>query len=344
MKPGCEVLSTILPVLLLGFALSGCDGVEEQTSSQVTVEQTDKSDNKQQYFNVPEQPIFAATVSQPETGQVVVASYNIRNYLTMDRWLDGERVSDKPKPADEIAALIQVIKDIDADILQISEIGTREDLEDLSERLVKAGLNYSEMELLVAADEYRRLALFSRLPIVERNSQARLPYQIRGQQMFMQRGILDVTVEVNPNYHLRVIGVHLKSKRPVPEGQALMRRNEARLLRQHIDTIIEQDPAVNLLVTGDFNDTRNEPPIEEVMGSRSSDGYMADIWLDDPLGDRWTQYWRTADIYSRFDYVFVNRALFKEIDKESSYVYRSDYWWDASDHRPVVVIVNPVNL
>ncbi len=343
MEKLCAIRVLLLPVGVLALALSGCDGREEVPAAAPADEAKQSAAVAAEKFTPPESPVIAASISEREPGQVVVASYNIRNYLTMDRWLDGERVSDKPKPEDEIAATVQIIKDIDADVLMISEIGTADDFADLRRRLDAAGLGYTEAEFVVAADEYRRLAVLSRLPIIERNSRARLPYQISGKQMYMQRGIVDVTVRVNKSYDLRVMGVHLKSKRPVPEGQALMRRNEARLLREHIDEVLVQDPEVNLLVTGDFNETRNEPPIEEIMGPRDSDGYMADIWLTDSLGDRWTQYWRTADIYSRFDYVFVNRALFREVDKESSYVYRSDYWWEASDHRPVVVLINPSN-
>lgn len=294
-------------------------------------------------FEAPTDPVFPATVSRPVGDEIVVAGYNVRNYLTMDRWVDGKRVSAAPKPEEEIAAMVRVVQDMNPDILMLSEVGTEEDFADLRRRLAAGGIEYPESEYLDAADEHRHLALLSRFPIVARDSDGRLPYTLNGKRMHVQRGILDVTVEINPDYRLRVMGVHFKSKRPVPEGEALMRRNEARILRERIDRVLGQDPEVNLLVTGDFNDTKNEPPMEEVIGKRGSPGYMADIWLEDPLGDRWTHHWRHADLYSRIDYVLVSRALFPEVNKEASYVYRSDYWSEASDHRAVVAIINPRN-
>jgi endonuclease/exonuclease/phosphatase family metal-dependent hydrolase len=131
-----------------------------------------------------------------------------------------------------------------------------------------------------------------------------------------------------------MVGVHLKSKLPVPDGEALIRRHEALKLREHLETIIAEDANVNLVAYGDFNDSKNEPMFQEVSGVRGSPTYMADLWAKDSLGDRWTHYWRAADIYSRFDYIFVSPALFREVVKAKSTVYRSPDWNEASDHRP----------
>ncbi|MCV5737125.1 hypothetical protein OFN56_35015, partial [Escherichia coli] len=88
-----------------------------------------------------------------------------------------------------------------------------------------------------------RLALLSRLPIKARNSQTALTYQMGAQTLPMQRGILDVTISLTPTFDLHLLGVHLKSMRPIPDAdQALMRRNEARLLRLHLDTLFAQEP------------------------------------------------------------------------------------------------------
>ena len=43
-----------------------------------------------------------------------------------------------------------------------------------------------------------------------------------------------------------------------------------------------------------------------------------------------------ADVYSRIDYILVTRDLLPAVDYARSYVYRSTYWNEASDHRPVV--------
>ena len=34
--------------------------------------------------------------------------------------------------------------------------------------------------------------------------------------------------------------------------------------------------------------------------------YMMDLWLRDSRGEHWTYYWKTADEYSRIDYLLVS--------------------------------------
>ncbi len=59
---------------------------------------------------------------------------------------------------------------------------------------------------------------------------------------------------------LRFIGVHLKSKlKDTAEDEEELRRNEAHLLRKHVDDVLDADAGANLVVYGDFNDTKNEP-------------------------------------------------------------------------------------
>ena len=70
---------------------------------------------------------------------------------------------------------------------------------------------------------------------------------------------------------------------------------------------------------------------------------LSDLWLRDEHGDRWTQYWKAADLYSRFDYFFVNAALSREVILPHSGIYRSPYWNQASDHRPIYVSIVPAN-
>lgn len=289
-------------------------------------------------------PIDAqAATSPPEIadGQVVLAAYNVENFLRMDRWVDGKKVADSPKPEKEVQALMRVLADISPHVLVISEIGGKSDFAEFRARLAEQGMDYQHTEHLEAADRNRHLALLSKFPIVARNSQAQLSFILHGNREYMQRGILDVTLQLTPDYQLRVLGAHLKSKRPVPQGEALIRRNEALLLRKHIDSILANNPNVNLILAGDLNDTKNEPTIQAIMGSPKSPDFMADIWLRDYLGDRWTHFWKAADIYSRIDFAMVNRALFREIDKQNSYIYRSPYVLEASDHRPLVVVITP---
>ena len=275
--------------------------------------------------------------------EIVICQYNVRNYLDASPARPGQTYGTRAKPEKEIAALIQIIKEISPDILGVCEMGSPARFADFKKRLAAAGLGYTDSEYVPGADADRHLALVSRFPIVARHSVNDVAFELNGQPEKVRRGFLDVSIEITPEYRLRMVGVHLKSKLPAPEGEALLRRHEAEKLRQHLEEIMTANPEENLVAYGDFNDTKNEPMFQEVCGVRGSATYMADLWARDNVGDRWTYYWSTADQYSRIDYIFVSPALFREVVKTKSTVYRSPEWSHASDHRPVYATIVPIN-
>ncbi len=74
----------------------------------------------------------------------------------------------------------------------------------------------------------------------------------------------------------------------------------------------------------------------EVVNSPSA---LTDIQLADDRGDRWTYYWRYADQYSRFDFVFASKGILKEIETEKSYIDSDPNWYKASDHRALILSI-----
>ena len=271
----------------------------------------------------------------------VFAGYNVDNYAPV--FIPGETKSGKPVKSPEAAsAVVQMVKEISPDLLGVCEMGAAPHFEEFRQRLDAAGLGYRDFEFVESVDPGRHLALASRFPIVARQSVADVPYESGGMRQKVRRGFLDVSVQVNPAFRLRIVGAHLKSRRPAPEGSPdLERRQEAHLLRQHIDEILASDPAMPLLVFGDFNESKEQPAIQEVTGRRGSPGSLTELRLADSVGDRWTYYWKVDDVYSRIDYLFVNRALVPHVVSEGCRVYRSPIWNEASDHRPVVATFHP---
>jgi len=271
----------------------------------------------------------------------VFAGYNVENYAPVA--IPGETKSGRPsKSAEAASAVVQVVKEIGPDILGVCEMGATPHFEEFRKRLSEAGLGYCDFEFVESSDPARHLALVSRFPIIARQSVADLPYESNGIRQKVRRGFLDVTVQVNAGFQLRIIGAHLKSKRATPEGSSdLERRQEAHLLRQHIDEILASNPNLPLLVFGDFNDTKEQPAIQEITGRRGSAEALSELRLADSVGDRWTYYWKLDDVYSRIDYLFVNRALAPRVVHEGCFVYRSPIWNRASDHRPVVATLHP---
>ena len=275
--------------------------------------------------------------------EIVICTYNVENYVDAKAPGPDSKFGNREKSEKAIGALIAIIKSISPDVLGVCEMGSPARFEDFKKRLADAGLGYVDSEYVAGPDPDRHLALVSRFPIVARQSLTDIPFELDGQPEKVRRGFLDVTIEVNAGYRLRMVGVHLKSKLAAPEGEALIRRHEAQALRRHIEAILTADPAVNLACYGDFNDTKNQPMFSEVTGARGTPQHMSDLWAKDPLGDRWTYHWKTADEYSRIDYLFVSPALMPEVVKGKSQVYRGDDWSEASDHRPVSAAIVPVN-
>lgn len=271
---------------------------------------------------------------QAEPEKVIFCTYNVRNYVDAKPAESGG-YPQRAKPEAEILALIEVISQIKPDILGVCEMGSKARFEDFQKRLAAAGLAFAHAEYLEASDPDRHLALLSRFPILSRQSVADARFTLNGIEQPVRRGFLDVTIEINAAYQLRCVGVHLKSKLPIPEGEALIRRAEASVLRKHLDQILQADPETNLVCYGDFNDSKDSPMFQEVSGPRGTPLHMMDLWARDEFGDRWTHYYKTADEYCRLDYIFVSKRLMPEILKDLSRVHRSPKWDTASDHRPV---------
>lgn len=283
---------------------------------------------------------LGSAASDESPRELTFCAYNVKNWLLMDRYEDGVASKAASKPAVEKAAVIATIKQIQPDVLGLSEIGTAEDLAEIQERLQKEGLKLPHSELAQGGDANRRLGLLSRYPITSRQSQTDLTYELDGQTVPVQRGFLDVNVEPLKGVKLRFIGVHLKSMREIAQmDQALMRRHEAALLRNHLDIILESDPNAPILVYGDFNEHRHEAPISTIQGSRTSATFIEDIRVRDSQGQTWTHYWELADSYSRLDYFFVTRAMKARIDPQRSHIYDSGSYSEASDHRPIVTTI-----
>ena len=294
--------------------------------------------------SIPEPPAEPVTEEVPEEAveeqadnRLRFVSYNLKNFLTSSRYKDGER-TEKFKPDDEIAALVKLVADANPDVLGLCEIGTEDDLIELQTRLKAAGLDLPHHQHGGGVDVVRNLGLLSRLPITANSSPKNLNYSLQGTDLGMSRGILDTTIETEGGI-IRFLGVHLKSKREIPEAdQELMRRNEAYLLRKHADHILESAPGTLLCVYGDFNETRRESPVRSIQGPSKSDRYLEPLSHKDSRGEVWTHYWDYQHVYSRFDYVLASRPLRSLFVQKLSRIIDDPEWSVASDHRPLLSV------
>ena len=324
--------------VFLCLLTSHCREAQRFTETWVNLPETERNHDNG-YSNDGSASASAVKSQQPgHNAPTRFLAYNLKNYLTMRRYVDGKAVY-RHKPQEEIDALIEIISSAKPDILGLCEIGTHADLEDLQKRLKTAGINLPHSHRVSGSDRTRALGLLSRYPIVSTGKPQKTNYTIGGAPFTISRGILDTTVQL-PHKSIRLLGIHFKSKRPVPDAdQALMRRNESLLLRKHIEDILRHQSDTPLLVYGDFNDTRNSKSVSSVRGRSNSSAHMKIIELLDKRGQSWTHHWKHEDIYSRIDFVMTNSVLEPFIKKEACKLLDPENWETASDHRPMLIVI-----
>jgi endonuclease/exonuclease/phosphatase family metal-dependent hydrolase len=291
---------------------------------------------------------FIPAGSAPAAETFRVASYNLQNYFLTP----GNRPVKSPE---SVAKIHENILALRPDILAVQEM-SREGLPHLQAALKAAGLDLPHTDLITGGDTNIHVAVLSRFPIVARRSHTNDSYLLQGRRFRVGRGFNEVDIQVNDRYRVTVMNAHLKSKRPVPQGdQAEMRLQEATILREKIDARFRADPNVNLVLLGDLNDTKDSPAIRLLRGrgrtaltdtrpaERNGDNVPPERAGYDPRNITWTYHYGVEDTYSRVDYILISGGLAKEWVKEETYVLAVPNWGLASDHRPVVATFRAVD-
>lgn len=275
--------------------------------------------------SVPHKAKLPTAPTSPASVRLLV--HNVENWLTMER-ADGVPAT---KAESEKQALIELFSGSDPNILGLCEVGTEADLRDIQTRMVAAGISLPHLHLASGSDQTRSLGLLSAYPIIATHKPLKTSFRIHGRTYSMNRGILDATINAN-GHEVRLLGVHLKSKREV-EGvdQETMRQQEARLLRIHIDSVKKSNRDTKLIVYGDLNDSPASPTVKTVTGND-----MSLLPLLDKNQQSWTYYWKPHEQYSRIDFIMTNAALRQFFVPDESRIIDHSSWIQGSDHRPLL--------
>ena len=280
-----------------------------------------------------------------------VATYNVQNYL-------NQPTESRPhvKSAEAKAKIRESIRALKPDVLALEEMGTTNALLELRGALKAEGLDLPFWEHVSGHDTNIHVAVLSKFPFTARRPHTNDQFLLSGRRFHVSRGFAEVDIRVNANYSFTLIAAHLKSKRPVPEGdEAEMRLEEARALREHIDADLAANPNVNLIVLGDFNDVKNSPSTKAILGrgktkltdtrpaERNGDNAPNSVARFDLLNVTWTYYYGIEDTYSRIDYILLSPGMAREWVKEETYIPTIPNWGIGSDHRPLVATFNTEN-
>lgn len=253
--------------------------------------------------------LFAVGLSQAET--VRVASFNVRNYLNADRWVEGRWRKDYPKPEEEKQALREIIRRVSPDVLAIQEMGGAEFLLELQADLKAEGLDYPFAELLNGPDEDRHLAIFSKIPPKRIKTHDEVTFRYFDESIPVKRGLQEVVFEIS-GVRWSLFNLHLKSRwtdrKDDPES-AKRRVGEAQALRDLIRSIYAPGEANSrYIIAGDFNDAKDSSAVRRFL--KVSDTKLTEmIPCYDSRGENWTFHYRRKDIYQRVDFILASPPM-----------------------------------
>jgi endonuclease/exonuclease/phosphatase family metal-dependent hydrolase len=284
---------------------------------------------------------FVLSLGAAQTFTVV--TYNVENYL------DAKYGTRPEKPAAGREKIREHLRLIQPDVIAFQEMGNTNALLELRASLKAEGLDFPHWEHVSGWDTNIHVAVLSRFPITARRPHTKDTYLLQGRRLHVSRGFAEVDIQVNATYTFTLFTAHLKSKRPISEAdQAEMREQEAILLREKIDARLKTNPNANLVVVGDFNDTKDSKPVRALIGrgrtklvdtrpaERNGDSTPARNPAYDPPNITWTYFYGKEDSYSRIDYILLSPGMAREWQPEGTYVLSVANWGAASDHRPVV--------
>ncbi|MBQ8899699.1 MAG: endonuclease/exonuclease/phosphatase family protein [Akkermansia sp.] len=261
--------------------------------------------------------------------------YNVQNYFVPGEKSRSRYVS-RSKSVKSRNAVAEVIASAAPEIVGLIEIGGEKALADLRERLAEHGLNYPYSYVLERRGEDRALAILSVHPIVQNDSVADMALQGQKNRK-MLRGILDVTVELKDGRRFCIIGAHLKSRVATDAGAAEhLRSREARTLAVYLNEKMKRNPALPVLVYGDWNDGPSDLSLGVLTRGISKKSALTRLQPLDTRGHGWTIYYEEGKDYFVFDQIFVNNELRRRRGRRSNCgIVDCPATAIGSDHRPV---------
>jgi endonuclease/exonuclease/phosphatase family metal-dependent hydrolase len=282
---------------------------------------------------------FAPAGGRSETFRI--ATYNVENYL------DAATQTRSIKPAESKAKVRENIVALNPDVLALQEVGGTNALLELRDSLKTDGVNFPHWQLLAASDTNIHIAVLSKFPFAASRAHTTDSFLLNGRRFHVSRGFAEVDIKVNADYSFTLLAAHLKSRRAMTEAdEAELRLEEAKILREIIDARLASELNVNLVVLGDFNDTKDSASTKAIIGRgrtklidtrpRERNGDDSQSTGADSRCVTWTHYYAKEDSYRRIDFLLLSKGMAREWLPDKTYVLAVANWGLGSDHRPVM--------
>ena len=258
-----------------------------------------------------------------------------------DGWTDTFRDQQFAIAAEAVA---EVIADIDADIIALTEVGKEEDVEELRLAVANQGVDYPHMAFGKSTDTSTRqnVAILSKLPLFG------VLQQIPGRESY-DKELDDPETEADTGISKGMVAefefegetftlyvLHLKSEAGGHEADA-QRVAQASVVRRHYLPGLHDGQ--HIIVAGDLNDYRGQPAIRRIRGR---DDIFADLiqtglakyFDDDELDTRWT--YEFMGQRNQIDHILLSLSIKDVTDDIAAEVFDHGNPL-ASDHRALVV-------
>ncbi|NCG08060.1 MAG: hypothetical protein GWO81_00575 [Verrucomicrobia bacterium] len=264
-----------------------------------------------------------------------VATYNLYNYLSMDRSVDGQWRKDYPKPEIEKSALRRAILEVQPDVLAIQEIGSPDYLRELLNDLRADGLEYPHFVHLQGPDPDRCLAILRRLPLYKVIRHTDLDFKYFNDRETVRRGMLEVEIRPRPGLSVQIFTLHLKSRWTLrdddPEA-VLQRTREAEACRNRIVARTINRGSPYYLILGDFNDDPDSAPLRRFQ-KRGKLPISERLLATDSRSELWTHFYRRQSSYSTVDGILAAPQLMPAV--KTARIADLIHPPEGSDHRLV---------
>jgi endonuclease/exonuclease/phosphatase family metal-dependent hydrolase len=266
-----------------------------------------------------------------------VATYNINNYLVMDRYVGARWRPSYPKPESEKVIVRQIIKEVAPDILVLQEIGSIDFLEELRADMAREGFHYDYAVHMRGADVNRHLAVLSKRAPQDVVKHKDLKFKYFEGREVVKRGMLEMSFEMDDGQKFQLFAVHLKSryaenKKDVESNLRRVREAEAcrnRIVERTLDRGLD-----HYLVAGDFNDHPSSGPLRRFYhrGDLEIGGLVP---AADSLGEVWTYFYKNESRYEAIDGFIASPAMMQRITAGRAQIVDSPDVLSGSDHRMI---------
>src|SRR4051812_25179360 len=285
--------------------------------------------------------LVALGVSILDAESLTIATYNVENYGPANRMTEGGYRKDYPKPEPEKRALRTVIRALNADVLVLQEMGEQLYLDELRRDLKSEGLDYPHSALATAVDADRHVAILAKRPLKSVTTHTDLQFTYFGGKESVKRGLLEASITTDAG-DVTLFAVHLKSRftdRPDDPMSAVRRAGEATAVRDRVLRRFPTPKETRFLILGDCNDGRTSKAAT-FLQKRGKTEISSLLHGTDSRGEVWTHAWKRDESYSRVDQIFVSPALKDAVADGVARIYDGEGVRDASDHRPLFIVLS----